>query len=554
MAFRVAYNEILFLLSLLFISGCAQQSTPQGGPRDEISPIMDIAASTPNNQVFFEKQDIKIVFDEFVDINQPGKSVLISPPMDMNPRIYARGKEIRVEMPEDEQLKENATYVFNFGNSIRDYTEGNEVENFSFIFSTGPYIDSLSISGIVLDSYTGEPATETLVMLYEELGDSVVYNQRPFYFTRTNENGTYEIQNLRADTFKIFALKDGNVNYFYDLDTELIGFLDSLIVISDQTDKAVYDLETFLPILEFDMLEYDAKTYGKTELIFNQAADSVNAKPSIEMDYFHTQVSGDSLIIWYDQSADTGFDLFIEYDTLYYDTLKIRKLSKSEFVKENKFEKLKDNAGRKELLKPTVNPIIYFNSPILNIDQSKSYLFLDSTTVVQPECIIDSLNPAAMQIKYNFEIDSSYIFTIDSGAVTNIYNQLNDSLSINFTIANENAYGKMIIFIDSLDFTSDYILELMSGDNVVKSDIITSGTKELSYDLLDPKTYSLRLVKDDNKNGRWDPGSYEEKRFSEKIATKELEAVREGWENELRLSMDIFNQKTINPAIEELLK
>lgn len=552
MVFPFCNNALFLVVGFLLVVGCAQESTPRGGPRDEVAPTMDSLNSTPNKQVFFEKQNIKIVFDEFVDIRQPAKSVLISPPMDVNPRIYARGKEIRVEMPEEEQLKENATYVFNFGNSIRDFTEGNEVENFSFIFSTGPYIDSLSITGKVLDAYTGEPAEETLVMLYDDLADSVIYQKRPFYFTRTEEDGSYTIQNLRADTFKIFALKDDNVNYLYDLNTELIGFLDSTIIISADRDKAEYNLKTFLQIPEFDIVEYDVKNYGKTILVFNQEADSVKVNPSIEMNYYQTQMSGDSLIIWYDQNTDTSFELFIEKNNLFFDTIKVRQLSKSEYLKENKFKKLKDNTGRSKILKPKSKPVIYFDSPISNIDQSKCFILLDSITTVEAECLIDSLHQSAIHINYDFIVDSSYVIKIDSGAVTNIYDQQNDSLMIDFTVANESAYGKLIVYIDSFDFQADYILELMSGENVVKKDIVNEGIEKLVYELLDPKEYSLRVTKDDNKNGRWDPGSYTEKRFSEKIVKKDIEAIREGWENELRISKDLFNQKVVSKPIEDI--
>jgi len=539
---------------MMLLFSCAQQSSPQGGPRDEQPPSVDSLSSTPNYQVFFEKQNIKIAFDEFVDIKQPGKSVLISPPMDINPRIYARGKEIRVEMPEDEELKENATYVFNFGNSIRDYTEGNELENFSFIFSTGPYIDSLGIKGKVLDAYSGEPSKETLVMLYDEFGDSVVYHKRPFYFTRTEDDGSYTIENLRSDSFKIFALKDDNVNYLYDLDTELIGFLDSLIFISDQDDMAEYNLKVFSPSPDFDLAEYDAKSYGKTILIFNQESDSVTVDSSVDMDYFNTHISGDSLIIWYDQSTDANFELYLKNDKSFFDTLKIRQLSKSDHLKDNKFKMISDNVGSTKIMKPTTHPIVYFNAPIFNIDQSKCYLLQDSITKLESVCMIDSLNPTALHIKYAYEVDSSYLIKIDSGAVINIYDQQNDSFDIEFTIGSESAFGKMIVFIDTFDFQSDYILELMSGEKIVKREIISSQVDKLVFELLDPKTYSIRLIKDDNKNGKWDPGSYKEKRFSEKIASKEIEAIREGWENEVRISMNIFDQEIQSQPIEEILK
>jgi len=222
-------------------------------------------------------------------------------------------------------------------------------------------------------------------------------------------------------------------------------------------------------------------------------------------------------------------------------------------LKENKFEKERDNLGREKLLKPKTKPKIYYNSPIRDIDPSKCFLFLDSMDVAAVEYKIDSLNPSAIQIETDFLIDSSYVLKIDSGAITNIYDQVNDSLQIEFTVANESAYGKMIVHIDTLDFNSDYILELLEGDKIIRTEIISTNDKKLVFELLAPKAYTLRLTKDDNRNGRWDPGSYIEKKFSEKMATKDIEAIREGWENEVTISMDVFDRKLMADPIGQLI-
>lgn len=542
-------------MCILLLVSCAQISSPRGGPRDETPPGIDTSASTANEQVYFEKQNIKLVFDEFVDINRPNTSVVISPPMDINPKIYARGKEIRIEMAETEQLKENATYVLNFGNSIKDYTEGNEVENYRFIFSTGPYIDSLSISGTVVDAYTGEPAEETLVMLYDDLRDSVVYQSRPFYFARTDKDGSYVINNMRSDSFKLFVLKDENVNYLYDLDTEPIGFLDSIIFISDDSTSSStrYDLELFSPIPSLDLVEYDVKTFGQINLVFNQPSDSVMVKPNTGLAYFNSKVSGDSIIVWYDLNEEMGFELYLESTDVYYDTLKIRQLSRAEFIEENSLKFIKSNVGRNNVLRPKSPFILQFDYPLVEIDQDKCHVILDSIEIDSVTFVIDTVQTNRLVLEYDFEVDSTYEIKLDSAAVKSIFEFTNDSIVETLSLASEDNFGKIRLSIDTLDFNSNYIVELMKGKNALRTDIVTAETKLLLYDLLVPETYSLRVIKDDNKNGRWDPGSYVNKTFSEQIASMQLEAVRAGWDNEVALSADVFNKKsTVNMPIDTI--
>ena len=541
----VALKHLALGLWIVMLASCAQTSSPKGGPRDETPPAIKLEESTPNEQVYFEKQNIKLVFDEFVNINKPNTSVVISPPMNVNPRIYARGKEIRIEMPEEEELKENATYVINFGNSIKDFTEGNEIENYSFIFSTGPYIDSLSISGTVVDAYSGEPAKETLVMLYDDLRDSVVYEKRPFYFARTDDDGLFTINNIRSDSFKLFVLQDGNVNYLYDLDTEAIGFLDSFIFINPDVPDLKFDLELFSPVPAFDLVEYDAKTYGQVVLIFNQASDSVRVTSDKTFAFFSQEISGDSLIIWYDVEEDMGFNLMVQNPGIYYDTLKIRQLSRTEFVEKNSLKKPKNNVGKNDVLKPKSPFIFKFDYPLQDIDESKCHLSLDSVEIPDVSFFIDSILNNKIMIDYGFIVDSTYQIKLDSGAITSIYGIVNDSIVESFSLGNEDDFGKIIISIDSLDFRSNYILELMKGTNVLRTDIVDQETQTLIYDLLAADTYTLRVTKDDNKNNKWDPGSYIDQTFSERIASQQLEAVRAGWDNEVLLSSDIFDKKVV---------
>ena len=558
----------LYLLSLfaILLVSCAQPFTPGGGPRDETPPVFDQQESTENFQVFFNKQDITLVFDEFVNLNNPNTNVLISPPLDINPNIYTRGKEVRIDFDQSVALKKDATYVINFGDAIRDFTENNPLENFSFIFSTGAFIDSLTINGTVIDAFTREPVKETLVMLYDDFRDSIVYEERPFYFAKTLEDGTFEIKNIRADSFKIFALTDGNANFKYDLDDEMIGFVDQPILVSEGTNGSAYTIQLFLPFQEFAVEEYTADSYGKVILLFNDDADNVQLSTSVEMADDFIELSGDSLIYWYQTERDTSFKLFLQQDE-FSDSISIRKRSKSEFLDESFFgtgsasstkrkrsRKNKNEAKAKVVkLAPGSEPSFLFNAPISMVDTSACQLFIDSVTTVSLDCRIDSSNRRRLVVDYFFDIDSSYEMRLDSGKVVSIYDQVNEESLYTFNVGKPDEYGTLNIKIEEELFSDSlfYIFELLRGETVYRTSVLESRQDtSLIYGLVPPGQYSIRLTEDKNRNRKWDTGSYKEKRFSERLATKVLENIREGWETEFLISTDIFTEKTVLTEIE----
>lgn len=536
-------NIQLFGLSLICILfSCAQPSSPRGGPRDEVPPKIDSLKSTVNEQVFFEKQNIKIVFNEFIDLRNPNTSILISPPFIRNPKIYSRGKEVRIEMPEEEELKDNATYVINFGESIADYTEGNKFLNYRFIFSTGAYIDSLSIKGMVNDAYTGEPVKECLVMLYDNISDSVVYNERPFYFALTDEEGLFTIENIREDTFKIFGLIDENANYLYDQDNEQIGFIDSLIIVNNDTLTNQYDLQVFLPQQDFDLVEYDAKSYGKVDFLFTNSPENIIATTDISMTNYLTELSGDSLIVWYDMPQDSNFVIYLGGEGGFADTIKIRKLSKAAFLQDEDFEVKRKNLNG-GALKPKTSLSLSYNYPISGLKSANITLEKDSTVITDFQIVLDSANTKRIFIEHDFIEDSNYLLQLDSSAIVSINGLVNDSTSIDFTVSKLTDFGSLDLSFVELDSSINYIVELLEGEKLVNTSIISEkGSELIKYSLLNPGSYSLRIIEDANKNNMWDPGSYQLKRYAEKIIVQNLKAIKEGWENEEEINATIFNE------------
>ena len=224
-------TSIFFAIAIIsiqiFISSCANMAAPSGGPKDETPPEI-VSIEPANYSTNFNKQNIEITFDEYIQLKSIDKQLIISPPFDEKPEIKIKGKTLYIDL--NNKLIDSTTYTLNFGNSIVDNNEGNVYENFMYVFATGDEIDSLSVKGNIKDAFSMKAAENVYVMLYANLYDSVPYKELPLYVARTSKTGDFVFNNIRKDTFLIFALKDANQNFLFDQPTEAIAFLDSFII------------------------------------------------------------------------------------------------------------------------------------------------------------------------------------------------------------------------------------------------------------------------------------------------------------------------------------
>ncbi len=213
---------------------CARQSsTLTGGLRDTIPPVF-LYAEPAMNSTGFSARRIDIFFDEYVKLQNVNSTFIVSPPMSEKPEVVLYGKYIRIKLPEDPVP--GYTYTMSFGETIVDNNENNKMGFFEYVFSTSDRIDSLSLTGRVLEAFTGKaPAkkdgADIKVMLYNDIRDSIPYLERPAYIARADAYGFFEFNHLRADTFMIFVLEDVGDDMLFGVPDERIAFLDTLIVI-----------------------------------------------------------------------------------------------------------------------------------------------------------------------------------------------------------------------------------------------------------------------------------------------------------------------------------
>jgi hypothetical protein len=236
------------VILLFFTFGCAKVGAPTGGIKDTTPPRY-IEGIPENKSVNFNRKEIELEFDEYIQLKDLNKELIISPPLKERPVVRIRDKSIRINL--NNELLPNTTYTLNFGNAISDLNEGNLLPDFDFVFSTGDRLDSLSVAGKALNAFDHKPAKkdeEIMVMLYENLSDSAPLVEFPRYLGKANKDGLFSITNIHADTFRILALRDVNSNLRYDPEADAIAFLDSFLVINPQTVKPIHFIKDTIKI------------------------------------------------------------------------------------------------------------------------------------------------------------------------------------------------------------------------------------------------------------------------------------------------------------------
>lgn len=525
----------VFTLILCLCAACAQFATPTGGDDDEDPPYLIPEKSDKNFQTNFSEKSFQLTFNEWITVNNPTQQVVVSPPT-VNPlQVSYRGKTVRVKFSELENLKENVTYQVNFGDAIRDFTEGNIYKNLVFVFSTGDEIDSLSVNGNVTDAMTGEPVGDVIVCLYDNLSDSCFLAEKPFYFTKTDKSGRYKLSNIRADTFQIYALKDDNVNYYYDQISEWVGFNNSFITLKDSSliniDLKVFDEENPGRIVD---VKQDRR--GLIKVIVDPVAYRFNATPlTPDSIHIYTEQLNDTLIIWHNHSSSDSVRIKLEYNDLI-DTITGPKSKKT--MVEFPFKLARDQKSELSFL-PKDYLQINFNKVVSSVDSSK-VVMEDSLSQYD----IKDLTFTGREIDISFDsLDAlaEYSLTLYPGAIRDIFGVENlDTIVLPCKTLDPKKYGSIKLnFINSSD--TQYIARFYSGKEILEKSIIDS-TQSVTFERMAKGTYKLDIVEDLDRNGRWSSGSVISKRLPEQIKEVTLDELKAGWDLELDIIIkDIFN-------------
>ncbi|MDL2322469.1 Ig-like domain-containing protein [Bacteroidales bacterium OttesenSCG-928-A17] len=580
---------LLFIFFSLLVYACASPGHPSGGNYDEEPP--KFLRSTPGpNATRFTGNKVELFFDEYITLEKPNDNVIVTPPQMQSPIIKGVGRKVSVELKDSLIL--DVTYTFDFTNSIADNNERNVLEGFTFAFSTGDVIDTMMISGLLLNAQNLEPMPATLVGLHRNLADSA-FTTIPFNRTsRTSETGHFRIRNIAPGEYHLFALEDVNRNYKYDYPAEGIAFEDSLIIPSFIPDVRMDTIwrdsltvdtireihyNRFLPdniVLYYFTDNFTPQYFSKAErssdrqfiLKFNSDA-GFPPKPYL---FEGESPKGRDTIPWYirEYSPDKKDVIFWITDSLIYkrDTIRIEldylahdslnnlipltdtlqlNLRKQQAPK--KKEKEKDKKPQIDFLEIKMTPTgtvdvfdtikITFGEPLWNLDPKKLRIQQKVDTIWTNRefpIIQDTLNPRMYYIENQWNYGQEFRLTIDSAEIYSVYEKWNDSIQFKWSIQKMEEYGDLYVKVSGNEY--DGFGELLnSSDKVVRSSFLYDG--ELIFENLKPGKYYLRYIDDINGNGKWDPGNYAEKRQPEKVyyfegvfETRKLLEIEHSWD------------------------
>lgn len=532
---NIKFGLIITCLIITMIGqGCANIGTIEGGPRDTTPPRLDSLRSTRNFQTQFQKQDITLTFDEWIKFDNPSQ-VVVSPPLEFKPTMQLKGKTLRLQFDEKEQLRTNATYTINFGESLKDLTEGN-VTKVRFVYSTGNAIDSLKADFKVYDALRGTPIENALVLLYDQFQDSIVTKSRPFYFGKTDKEGNCTIENLRQGQFKVFALLDGNLNYKYDLPNEKIGFVTDPITVGKDSIKAL-NISFFEPQVPIRIKEKKITPYGKIRFNLTQNVRKLTPTWTNITQKVAIEQGGDSLIVWYHQpDVKAAWSLFLLRDTI---AIKANSgldfLAKATLRLANQLP-LRRGADSLPLSVETI-PMgkmfdILFNQPIDAIDTTLIRCVDDSTKqqIAKLSFQKDTLNPRLLHLRALWLEGRTYQITGLPNAFTDIFGLKNDTIVLKVKVAPKKEYGDIVLNYKGLDVQKQYIVQLLEGERVIEERIITKKIQGImNFETLPINKYQLRLITDSNRNGQWDSGNYYEHRLPESVFYKSIDDLKPNW-------------------------
>lgn len=425
---------------------------------------------------------------------------------------------------------------------IKDLTEQNPAKDLRFVFSTGDQIDSLSLQGTIVDAVSGEPVDGALFMLYNNLADSVVRTEKPFYFGRTNKEGRFKIENIKAGTFKGLALVDSDFNYLFNFKTERIGFTDSLIVIPADT-AANLTVKLFAEEIPIQIKDSELKGYGSAKIVFNRVPGGLNLRYDPPGAIVYKPRSPIPSGCGTARMIPPPCERFILRQIL---LSAIRSLFESGH--QRSFSENSQTARRRcpfcriavegEPRQGIPHPV---QSPLSGHRHLAFGRVEDTTrTRIPAQIRISESAPHELLIGWPWKEGKRYEMELLPGAVHNWYGLANDSLMKKWIVEPVKSFGNIKLTIEGLDPGLNYVAELLFQENNVVEKLLieNSETYQRSFTLLPPGNYSLRIVTDLNQNGRWDAGLYDAKRQPEPIFKTKLEPLRANWDLETKVVVE----------------
>ncbi|WP_340170406.1 Ig-like domain-containing protein [Lacinutrix sp.] len=500
------YNTLFFIAIALIIASCANRGSPSGGEKDVLPPV--ILKSVPENYTTnFKGDEIRIYFDEYIKTKNLSRQLVISPPMNTQPNITPLGsasKHITIKI--FDTLQPNTTYAFNFGNSIVDNNEENPFKYFRYVFSTGDFIDSLSVKGGIKDALRFDVDDFVSVGLYEldsTYTDSLIYKTQPNYITNTLDSTTnFRIENVKAGKYMLRALKDNNSDNKFQQKTEKIAFYETPITLPQDTSKT-FELELFAE--EPNYRASKPSLVAGEKIIFGYEGDYKNTKielfskvtDSFKGRYYKNNKT-DSLYYFYNPRLKVDSLIFKITNQKVVDTFTVR-------IKDKERDSLVVNSSPKGNIGIEKDLYLSANIPFENIDKTKISIRDKDSSLVAFKTEYDSLKNS-YAFKFKKTQDNQYRIQMLPNALTDLFENTNDTLNYSLKTQTEYQFFNSRIILENAKYP--VIVQLTDSNFEVMAEQYIDKPQPVDFRFLEPKKFYLRVIYDSNKNGKYDTGDY----------------------------------------------
>ncbi|MBR3941356.1 MAG: Ig-like domain-containing protein [Bacteroidaceae bacterium] len=579
----------IFLYALLLVLpvACASIGSPDGGPYDEEPPVL--VKSTPGiNATGVDNGKVEIVFDENIKLQNAFEKVVVSPPQMQMPEIRYNGKKVTVEL--FDSLLPNTTYSIDFNDAVVDNNEGNPYENFAYVFSTGDVVDTLAVSGTVLNAEDLEPIKGIVVGLHSCLDDSA-FTKRAFErVSRTDSKGRFTIKGIAPGKYRVYALADANQNYLFDQKSEKIAFMDTYV--SPFATEAIRQDTIWRDSLTIDsIMDVKYTRFQPDDLVLRAFAEEMNVQylvknprdehhkftlffaapneelPSIkglgfDIDGKYQLESSqkmDTLIYWLNDSMlfrNDTLKLSVTYKVSDSLGMMIDRIDTLDLVPKKKWAKVQElqqkiyNEEKKKFLrqasekegydkdnpppfvpKAKVLPVRFSGNSTMDVNGNCRFVFDEPLAVADSSAIhiyqiVDSLlvpmeyvfrrsdnNIKEYELFAEWRPGLKYQLTVDSAAFKGIYGGVSEALTRDMQFRTLDEYA--VLYLNIPGVGNNALVQLLSSDKVVMQE--RSKDNRCAFYFIKPGKYYLRLILDENNNGKWDTGSFEQALQPEKV-------------------------------------
>lgn len=528
---------ILIIIINIYILSCANQVSPQGGPRDTIPPLI-IASIPKNKSINYIDKTFKFEFNEKINTDELTSKLIITPRIENKFKVYTN-KNIMV-LTFEKNFKDTTTFTLNFADGVGDITENNPVKNFTFAFSTGPTIDSIYLKGNVKNLYNNENQKDILIALFDIKDTLNIFTGKPKYFTKTNEKGNYLIENIKNENYKLYAFLDDNKNLINEPASEPHGFISDTLNLNTSLDS----INIKIQLIDASQPKFiRSKITGRYfDILYNKYCNKyfvkkINNTNKLNIPANHYAKKNTIIRFYKDDSFQYDTDS-LELIVDFYDSLN-NQLTDTVFVKfkksnRKKSEFIMDIFPSDKTINENLELMLKFNKPINYFNKDSFILKYDTIKIINIPDSTFIWNETKTKLKIQVHLDKTYLpkeierikheialadstksnekgigiknvikLYIAQATFLSVDNDSSEVIKLKYNFKKEDDFG-----ILSGKITTDkksYFLQLTNPKFKVIKEL--KNVKDFNFNQVIPGKYTFRIMIDKNNNGKWSSGN-----------------------------------------------